>query len=203
MDQSKEDICNLALSHVASGEEIQNLDTDKGQEAQACRRFYDLCIQGTLRDFPSWPFATRITSLALVTTQPNQEWSYSYRYPSDCLFAKRILSGLRMDTEGSRIPYRLIGDNAGQLILCGIDSAQFEYTAYVDDPTLYPPDFILASSLRLAIYIAPRLTAGDQFKLRATAVQLYTAELERAKVNAANEMQSDLNPQSEFIRARG
>lgn len=207
---AKTDIYNLALSHLAAGREVGSL-TETSAEVAACNRFYQPSVQATLRDFPAWPFAQRIAALPLVvdytrvSAQPNvvgPEWGYAYRYPPDCMRLKRILSGMRRDIAASRVPYRVIGDSQGQLVLTDMINAQTEYTAFVDVPDSYPPDFVLAVSLRLAVYIAPRLTAGDAYKLGANAWQLYQAELAQARANAANEEQPDQDPPGELILAR-
>ena len=91
------DIWNTALSHLGISKEVASVD-ESSAEAKACRRFYDTTIKAVLKDY-SWPFASKIATLNLITANPNDEWAYSYRYPSDCLFFRRILSGNRNDTE--------------------------------------------------------------------------------------------------------
>lgn len=198
---SATEICNLALSHLGVAKEIANLETERSPEAAACRRFYDLAIKAIFRDFP-WPFATQIQALALVETSPNSEWGYSYRMPSDCASFRRILSGQRVDTPETRVPYRVIQDSAGQLILSDQPNVVGEYTIFIDDPARFPSDFVLAAALRLAALIAPRVTAGDQFKLGQQAFQAYLYFMSVAKTSALHEEQPDASPLSEFTRAR-
>lgn len=195
------EICNLALSHIGVGKEIASLDTEKSEEAQACRRFYDQARLATLRDF-EWPFATKFTTLGLVTNNPTAEWAFSYQYPSDCLHFRRILSGVRNDTRQSRVPFRLTYGASGQEIYTDKDLAQAEYTVDVSDSSRFPADFALALSFRLAAYIAPRLTGGDPFKLGDRSMQLYSLEISRAKATAVNEEQEEQDPDSEFVRGR-
>lgn len=199
---TKAEICNLALSHVGVGKEIANLDTEKSQEASACRRYYDQARLATLRDF-EWPFATKVAALGLVTQNPTSEWGFSYQYPSDCLHFRRILSLRRNDTRQSRVPYRIVYGQAGNELYTDMQNAESEYTVNVEDPTRFPPDFAMALSFRLAAYIAPRLTGGDPYKLGDKALQLYTYEISRAKATAVNEEQEEEDPDSEFIRGRG
>ena len=198
---SDTEICNLALSHLGIGKEIASLETEKSQEAASCRRFYTTALDATLRDYP-WAFATKIATLALVEEEPNDEWLYSYRYPTDCLFIKRILSGLKEDTRQSRVVYRVLSDSAGKLIYTNYENADMEYTYRVTDSNIYPSDFTLALSFRLAYYIAPQITAGDPFKLRSEVMQAYMLELGKARSNNNNEEQDAEDQESEFIRAR-
>jgi len=198
---SKTEICNLAISHLGISKEIANVDTEKSQEAYACKRFFDICRDTTLRDFP-WPFATRFIAVGLVEEDPTSEWAFSYRYPSDCLVIRRLLSNQRIDTQQSRIPYKVGSDASGRLIYTDLEDAEIEYTVLIDDPNLYPDDFVLALSYRIAMQVAARITGGDPFKVGDKAALMYQLELTRAQAASANEEFLGLQPESEFTRAR-
>lgn len=198
---SETEIANLAISHLGVGKEIQNLETDKSEEAAACRRFYDICRDASLRDFP-WPFCTRIVALGLVEEEPSSEWAFSYRYPSNAWKLRRILSGARNDDRQSRVPYKVYSDDDGQLIYTDKEEAELEFTVKETNPERFSPDFIMFLSLRLAAMIAPRLTRGDPFKMGARALQVYEYEASKARATAVNEQQDEENPESEFVRGR-
>jgi len=195
------EICNLSLSHLGVGKEIANFETENSQEANACRRFYNISREATLRDFP-WPFAMKQAALGLVGENPTTEWGYSYRYPSDCLKLRRILSGLRNDTRQTRIPYKITRDISGRLVYTDQINAQMEYTLNEEDSERFTSDFVMALSLRLAVYTAPRLTSGDPFKLRESTFKLYMLEITRAQATAANEQQDEEKPNADWINAR-
>ncbi len=201
MADSDTAICNLALSHLGINKEIANLDTERTTEAAACRRFFEQLRDQTLRDFP-WTFATKIRTLSLVEEDPNDEWSFSYQVPNDCLKARRILSGIRNDTRQSRVPYKIVKGSSGLLIYTDQEDADLEYTVQEEDVSQFPADFIMALSLRIAAYIAPRVTGGDPFKLGDRALQLYRFELDKAESSGTTEVQDDELPDSEFIRVR-
>lgn len=198
---TKTEIANLTLSHLGIGKEIANVDTEKSEEAAAVRRYYDIALN-VVFSATAWPFATRIAALALVATNPNKEWAYSYRYPSDCHYIRRILSGLRTDDRQSRIPYKIAGDAAGTLIFTDEQDATIEYTSTSDSTQFYPPDMVLAVSYYLAFLCAPRLTGGDQFRLGDRALKLYELQISSAKASVFNEEQPDVEPDNEFIRSR-
>lgn len=200
MASSKLQIWNLALSHLNIGKEVQG-ENESSQEAAACRRFYDFALSATLRDF-EWPFATAFVTLALVAEHPTSEWIYAYRYPSDCVKFRRILSGTRNDTAQSKISYRIARDTQGRMIYTDRAEAEAEYTLLETDTSRYSDDFVIALSLRLASYICPRLTAGDPFKLRQTTLQLYAFEINTAQANAASEERQEQEPESELLRSR-
>lgn len=198
---TKTEIANLALSHLGVGKEIANIETENSQEANACRRYYDVARETTLRDF-NWPFTTKETALTLVSQNPTEEWAYSYRYPTDCLKLRRILSSIRNDTRQTRIPYKIVRDNAGKLVYTDQINAAMEYTYDETDASRFDSDFVMALSLRLAAYMAPRLTSGDPFKMGERAIRLYSVEISKAQASAANEQQDEEKPDAEWINAR-
>lgn len=198
---TKTEIANIALSHLGVGREIANIETENSQEANACRRFYDIAREQVLRDF-NWPFATKEAALGLVSSNPTTEWTYSYRYPSDCLKLRRIFSGLRNDTRQSRVPFKLVRDDAGRLIYTDQIDAFMEYTYSETDASRFTPDFVQALACRLAAYMAPRLTSGDPFKMGERAYKLYIVEITRAQASADNEQQDEEKPQAEWINDR-
>lgn len=194
-------IANMAISHLGSGKEIATLATENSEEARACRRYYEIALKETLSAIP-WSFAVRIMDLSLVEEDPNSEWAFSYRYPSDALKLTKILSGIRNDTRQSRVPYRVISDDSGSLILTDEEDAQIEYVKFEDNVDRYPADFVMAFSFKLAFYVAPRVTNGDPFKMGARAGQMYDMEIKKAIARMINEQQAEELPQSEFIRTR-
>lgn len=199
---SKTEICNMAISHLGMGKAIANVDTEQSQEAAVCRVFYATALKAVLKDF-RWPFATKYADLSLVSELGDtDEYTYSYRYPSDCIDMRKILSGIRNDNRDSVVIYKIISDSAGQLIYTDMENARAEYTYYADDPALYSAHFVLGLSYRLAVYIAPRITSGDPYGLAKKSLDFYGLEISRAKTSAINEEQPDPPIASEFERAR-
>lgn len=197
-------IANLAISHLGVGKQIADLQskTEQSEEARTMRQFYDQAVKQTLRDF-AWPFATITITLGLVATAPTNEWKFAYRKPSDSARLIRIPSGFRNETNKDRIPYRVIGDGAGgELIYTDMPNAQLEYVQKITDPSVFPDDFIMAASFRLAMYGAPRITSGDNFNVQQRLSQFYLAEISAARANVVNEEQSDVAPESDFITTR-
>lgn len=201
MGYTRTEIANFALSHIGTGKQISDLDTESSNEAKLCRRFYEISRDSTLKDF-QWGFATQYADLALVSENPTIEWNYSYRYPSDCVLVRRILSGIRNETRQSRVSFKITRDSSGRLIYTDEQSACVEYTQRVTDSGQYPDDFVLALSYRLSHYIISGLTTGDTSKRRDNIFKLYLQELSLARMGSYNEEQPDELPDSEFIRVR-
>lgn len=227
-------ICNMALRHIAQASGITNFENDASEAADLCRVFFPQVVDEVLRAFP-WPFATKFDSPALVQgpqPAPTPEWAYSYRVPVDCVWVRRILGagtslaptppgfplaptypGNRIETQSSRIPYRLAADAAGRLLLTDFPPVPattttpqlpiIEYVFQQDNAGLYPADFAQAVALKLAFYMAPGLTKGDRFKLGDRAFSLYQSAIAAAEANAKNEEQKDMAADAEMIQARG
>jgi hypothetical protein len=213
---SEVQICNMALAHLATGQQIQSLD-DRSAEARVCKLFYAQVRDEVLNIFP-WPFATKYASLALVggtvDVPYNTDYQYAYAYPSDATTIRRIYNGIsRIETHESRVPYTRSQTSTGApLILTDFPPQAAtdvlpalpycEYTQQVTDPARYSPPFAQAVAFLMAFYMAPQLTAGDRFKLGQRALALYNDLLEQAQANAVDELQADQLPASEFILAR-
>lgn len=194
------DLYNLALSHVGNSKECQSTD-ENSAEARACRRFYAQTRDEILREFP-WPFAKVTVALALVEDDPTTEWTYAYRYPVDCLYFRRILGDCRMEIRETRVPYLVGRDSNGKLLYTDREDAVAEYTTAVEDTSTFDPLFAQAVAFKLGFYIAPRVTAGDPFKLGARAFGLYRQTMEQAADMALNEQQDDPDPDSTFMLVR-
>jgi hypothetical protein len=195
------EIANLALGHIGVSSEISDLETEQSREAKAIRRFWDVCLEQVLRDHP-FGFATKVAELNLVESDPNTDWLFSYRYPTDCLFVRKILSGVNITTPSDPIDYKLAGDDSGRLIMTNQEDAVIEYTRVLTDFDNMPADFKMAFSYRLAVYIAPSLTSGDPFKLKQDCMNGYLMEISKAEANSINEESNDPDVDSEFVRAR-
>lgn len=198
---SKVEICNMALSHLASGKQIQNLDTDQSEEANACRTFYDKCVKTSQRDFP-WPAFIDYETLGLIEEDPNDEWEYSYRLPNNCAFPIKILNGQREDNGSTAVPYTKATDETGFLIFTDTENAVLKFSKYVTSVKLFDSDYEMALSLLLAFYISPRITSGDANRLGKRAYDAYKVVGEQAKARSLNEIQKDQEPECEMIAAR-
>ncbi len=194
-------ISNMALGHLGQSKRISEFNTDKSAAADTCRLWYPIALDEVLRDF-SHPFLTKIEDLGLVEEDPNSEWGYSYRYPSNCLMFRRILSGIRNDSRQTKVPYRIAQDGTGKLIFTDQSEAQAEWSVHDTDMSRWPVDLRAALALLMAFYMAPSITAGDPFKLGDRAFKAYELMISKAKANALNEQQDEEPPESEAIRAR-
>lgn len=206
MASSAVDVCNLALTNLGVGTEIAELD-ERTAEAKACNRVYENARDEVLRSF-NWPFAKKHVALALVTTKgdashPTSEFKFSYRYPSDCLMARKILSEVRNDSRSSRWTFDEMCDDQGTLIVSDKPLAVLEFTSTLgQNPGRWTADFVTALSHLVAAKVGPRLTKGDPFKTGTAQFELYKRAIAIARANSANEVQPDEDPESDSILIR-
>lgn len=195
---SKVSIANAALSFVGVGDHIAALD-EQSEEAEACNQFYPDTRDELLTEF-EYGFARAYAKLALVVENPTPEWAYGYRWPSDCVKPRRILTGLGPDV---RPPFETGQDAQGRLIYTNEENAELEYTFRADDPSRYPQRFSTAFARLLASKIAPRISGGDPFRLGEFNFQMYMKEIGMAQAEDARSEEPRTPPDSPSITARG
>lgn len=190
-------IINMALVHLGHTQFIANR-SELANEAIVGDLFYDPAVQYCLEDF-AWGHARKYVALGLVQTDPNDDWQYSYRYPSDCVKVRRIVTALgRVDPAPP--PFNVGQDDTGRLIYTDTQNAVIEYTKLVTNTALFPAMFAEAVSWWLAGLMCPGL-AKDR-KQAAGCFQMYSLVLARAQAKDRNESQDPPELESEAIRAR-
>jgi len=194
---SEVQICNMALSRIGIQQTIDDLE-EASNEARACKLFYEVMRDAVLGDFP-WEFATKYDSLALVEESPNSDWLFSYRYPIDCLHARRIVSGVGRDATLNPV-FKPGNDGAGRLIYTDEEAPTLEYTMRMENPAFFSLGFAEALSYRIASEIAMPLAIKTEIADRN--VSMYRIALATATANEANESTPDEESESEFTSVR-
>lgn len=204
------DICNIALSRIGNGQRIDSLD-ERSAQAEQCGLFYELTRDAVLRDF-NWPFATKYQTLAQVATSPDATGMYNYAMPDDCLFARRLVNDIwpaaywpyRDHCYGlpqiPAVPFHVILGESGRLISTSITPANLEYTAKVEDSSLFDSQFVSALSWKLAVEIS--LTLAKEQSVAQACEQQYQIILAAARAQALNESAPNRLPESSFITGR-
>lgn len=187
---NKIEICNVALGRIGQ-ETIERID-EASETARQCNRFYDLTRKQVLRGFP-WSFALRRVQLAQLTTS-QKDFAYCYRYPSDALCV-RAMYDESFEEDYRSNHYKIIGDAEGKVICTNIASAWMEYTADVQDTTVFDPQFVDAFAWKLASEIAYKLTG--KLELMQNCIQAYNAFITDARTEDAHE---DNYPEEESNR---
>ena len=200
---SKAAIANMALANIGSTQVIGDVDSDRSATAKAVRIFWDAHVGAVLRDFP-WPFAKAYQTLALVdgssTTRANYDWQYAYRYPSDCLFARRLVVEGVGRKDYTPPEFEVGRDSQGKLIFTDESPAELEYTMSVTDVEEWD-----ASAVEMLSWLLSASLAPSQSRIKGMAEQamrMYLTMKSIAEANALNERSKSNAATSELERSR-
>jgi hypothetical protein len=182
-------VVNRALIRIGA-RTIANLDTEQSREAAGARAIFQAELEACLREFP-WSFCTKyepaLTWVAGTATTPaNDDWAYSYRYPNDCVFVRRIVTESRREFARAPEHFRVGQDADGNLLFCNRENPTIEYTARI--PCVVGRGDALfndAFAWRLAACLAPSLAQVDP----ATTEQLGRGPAEQPKERKVTEAQ--------------
>ena len=176
------DICNLALAHLGDDATIASLNPPEGSaQAEKAARFYPIA-RNNLLEMHTWNFAAKRENLALTTNTLDQ-WDYAYVAPADMMSPVAVISpsaqndyATRMsagDTPGgitsNYAPTIVAGQYTpqqfsieGNLIYTNQENAMLRYQAFITDPSLFSPLFVMTLSWHLASMLAGPVIKGDQ-----------------------------------------
>ena len=158
----KTKIFNLALGALQIQKTISNADTDPSKEVLTLNVFWDLAYQTALEDMDLDSTSSRKT-LELLKTEPNEFWRYAYKYPTDCAFLRRIVSGTVTDDQFTREDMRVEMFEGDKVIMCNRREAEIEYIAKDFPVDSLTPQAAYYVSLLLARLSLP-LVAGTNKK---------------------------------------
>lgn len=200
----KADIFNLALNALLLTKQINDADNDPSREATILRLNWKPAVAKTLEDLDL--NKTKIVrALELIEADPNDFWSYAYKYPSNCAFFRRIRSQVIKDTRSTKIPLE-IGTLPSGVAAVYTDEAE-AYGEYI------PSDFntaILSASAGLALgnmlaYLCTSLLTGKAApKTRQEIMmnyRLFKAEAQELDANENTNYDTD-EEMSEFVSER-
>ncbi len=194
---SRVQIWNIALARVGVKQFVVGVD-ENSDEAAVMKLNHDVAVEKVLSDFP-WPFATAYATLGLIEENPNDDWLYSYRYPYDCVFVRRILAPEIGKRNPDPPPFQIGVDNQGRLLYTDRPNAQICYTKMVTDVAFFSVPFIDALSWYLAWCAAP-LSRIPGIVTRMYA--MYARAISMASAMDANEQQQQVPLDAEWVMAR-
>src|SRR5437763_103589 len=104
------DIVNQALAQLGNKANVASIDPPDGTaEAGWASRFYNTSVYRAL-EHHDWSFARKRFALNAITNPSTSgAWLYAYEKPSDCLAARRILTGDTTQFEDDSGPFTMEG----------------------------------------------------------------------------------------------
>lgn len=169
---TKAGIFNLSLGLLLLSRQITNPDTDKSNEAKVLITHWDVALAATLEDLDLDGTSTQKT-LELIEEDPNDLWSYSYQYPSDCVFLRRIQSLVDIDNRKTQIRRRVTIKDGKKCIFTNEIDAVIEYISKDVPIASLSATAGLAVATRLAILSAPLVTGKGSKSLKDSLEKAY------------------------------
>lgn len=183
-------VCNLAMQ-ILGAERITSL-TQNTKEARECNACYEALRDAEIRAHP-WNFAKKRTTLAPHGTEPDHDYLYAFRLPTDCIRvlppSRDGLDWVMEDHEG--LPAILTNDG---------DTLEVSYLERVTDPNRYDQCFVMALAARIAEHLCEAITSSNEKEAKAQ--RKYKEAIALAKRTNAFEQVSAEPPQDPWITAR-
>lgn len=150
-DKSDTGVANLALTYLGDSN-LNNLLEDR-REAKVLRRFYTQA-----RDFliqtKSWNWCGKIETLALVTNDWDDRWTYKYNYGNWLAFRGVLRPGFNLRWDPDPPPFERLGD----AIYTDMADAKAIVVEPQEDVGVWPAYFIEALAVDLAARAVMPLT---------------------------------------------
>lgn len=192
---SKLDICNIALSNIGCMP-IASMN-ENSESARLMRLNYNRCLEAVLREFP-WKFATKAVSLVTAGDDEHIGYEHAYVYPYDCLRLVHVYDERMKRPQEYTV--RLSTDRTYKVILTDTPSAVAEYTAILEDTTLFPSTFIEALAYKISYEINNAKTGNAQ--QTAEMNERYTQALQQAYHDDVMETKKNIEWPNHYEMAR-
>lgn len=205
---TKPKIYNLALSALLLGKEVSDVLTDTSNEVRILNTHWDTAFESTLQDLDLDALSEPVSLELLANLSEDSEytgaWTYAYKYPTKCVFLRRIDSGQVTDNKRTHISKRIALYNGVKAIFTNEVDAVAECITDEVPLTSLTPMAALAIAYKLAYLSAPLLVGKGAKNLRKEIDQQYImakAEAQETdRLENFNYESDDLR--SEFVAAR-
>lgn len=200
---TKTELYNLALGALLLSKKIVNADTDESTEKNILDTNFNSALYSTLEDLDLNRTADSMV-LELIAEDPDDHWSFVYKYPNRAAFIRRIVSSVKKDNEDSRIPLK-IGMYEGQLaIFTNQEDAEVEFVDKSIPLTALSTNAGLAVAYKLASMCSPLLVGKNTNNLKTSILEQYNYYKIEAQRHDYMENFSYETPeeQSSFVRSR-
>jgi hypothetical protein len=155
---SQVEICNLAIARLGETKQITDI-TEAGRAASMCNLHYDHVREMALAR-GDWNFARKRETLTAESGDPPDEWEYQYQVPSDCLAARKIVTGQYVPTPENVVPFTQEWDDTSSkvLIYTNHSAPDLIYTYNITNEALFERFFSDFFAWWLAMEIAIPVT---------------------------------------------
>jgi hypothetical protein len=201
---TKVQIYNLALSALLLTKEIEEIDTDTSNEVRILNLHWNLAFESTMQDLNLNSIKSKIPLELIEELDDTYNWTYAYRYPSNCIFLKRLVSCARVDSIRTAID-KEIGEYEGEkAVFTDEVEAVAECITNNFPITMLNPMAALAVAYKLAMLSAPLITGKGARALKESLKLDYVMAKSDAQETDHYENQNfeHESVRSEFVAAR-
>lgn len=205
MAWSDTQIANRALGILGFKGVVVDLQNDTTPQAKTLRANYALALGDLMSEAPFGAGVRQgeLTPVGDPDVRYSPDYRYAYRYPPLAAMLNGLLDaeggGGRRQTELSEIPYRIVSDDLGRLILTDQANAWAEWVQ-VPDESFLEAKLVQALAMKLAMMSAPVL--GREGQAGQDLEAPYARLLSEVKALAANRDLVDRAPDPPHLRAR-
>lgn len=200
---TKAKIYNLTLGLLLLQRRVVDPDTDLSNECKVLNTHWETAFHSTLEDLDLDSTSTE-ADLELLESDPNDYWAYAYKYPSDCVFLRRIKSGVTVDSRSTHIEKRIAIHEGKKVIFTNEQNAGVEYIPKDVPLSCLSANVGLCIAHKLAILSAPLAIGKGAAKLIASLKEGYVIAKAEAQEQDARENFNyrDEDTESEFVQSR-
>lgn len=200
---TKAKIYNLALGALLLSRQIIDTETDKSNERVVLGTHWGTALRSTLEDLDLDATSTQVT-LELIELDPNDLWGYSYKYPSDCTYLRRLQSSVVEDSRVTHIPRRIAIKGGVKCIFTNQQDAIAEYISENIPLSTLSANAGLAVAYKLALLSAPLVVGKGAKALMDSIQKKYVITKAEAQEQDQRENFNFEDPEvtSEFVQAR-
>ena len=205
MALSKVKIYNLTLGALLLQRRVSDPDTDQSNEVKVLNTHWEMALDATLEDCDLDATSTE-AALALVETDPNDDWTFAYTYPANCVFFRKIksLSGSAPDNKTTHIPKQIKLFEGVKVIFTDEVEAVGEYIDRTAPISSFSSFLGLAIAYRLAMLSAPLVVGKGAKALMDSIEKKYAIAKAEAQEHDARENHNFIADyiESEFVETR-
>lgn len=180
-------------------ERINSID-DANKRARVLKDLYDIVRREMIEEHP-WNFATKRQELVLSATKPPFEYENQFDLPADFIYALRDMNEGGGNHNHGHFPNHEHGTDGfeieGRSLLTDATEIKLLYLADIEDTSLFPPAFVKALYLELAVQACMSLTQdkGLYDRLAAEAERA----LSKARTFGSQQDDSDTDTDPNFL----
>lgn len=203
MGYTKVQIYNLALGALLLTRRINDIDADNSTEVRVLNTHWETALNSTLEDL-DLDGTSSTKTLELITDVPTVHWLYTYKYPTDCAFLRRIQSYVLKDRRSTQIPKRVAVAGGQKVIYTNEPQAVIEYISTDVPLAALSSNAGLAVAYKLAMLASALITGKSATKVKEDINKSYTlVKMEAQETDRLeNSNFDDSITQSEFVEAR-